>query len=850
MYTRVDLRVVVVVGLVAVVGALAAPKGAGAAVLAKDGKPTAGIVLGADPTCAAQFAACELQWHVREITGAELPIVRDAAAVPAGNVKLFVGDSPRVSEAGFEQKAFGEQDHVVVFRGDEVFLVGRDAEKRDVVKYDMKDLASSANWPGFWEERGTLDAVYDFLERGCGVRWFNPTESGTILPHATTLEVRPFAVRRKPAFEFRDAIGATGDNPSMYDGYVALWPSNTREFQDWERDANPRLHEQYGDPGAYAQAKRMRATLFLLRMRNGGKPVRCNHSLYGYYQRFWEKSADPEAAKLFVRHDPSMFAQGYQGEPPQMCYTSRALIDQLTQDARDYYDGKKTGADLGIFWRPTLPNPFPVEPMDNSSFCKCPECQKWLSADETGGPSVFSTGAYSDYFFNFINEVQKGLSQTHPGKSVVALAYASHAAPPKRVKLDPSVAIQFCFAANRSPAGRAEYEHEVKLLRAWASDGTKRPLYLWLYDTFPVETANNGKYHCFPGFFAHTIGEQFKLFRQYGYRGMFHCGYGQEVEAYVTFKLMDDPDANVDTLLDEYFTGLYGPAAGPMKQLYLEIEKTYSDPASYPKERLSGAALSWGSLGTEERMKRLGGLLSRARHLAQTDEQSHRIALFEESVWSYMTAGRKQYVERTSAPIPSVQAPRVADAGGDVAKVNWAQAADLGGPWYERGGNQPSARNFAGRIAHDGQYLYLELTDPCPTAKLSASPTVFAYDDWEVFVANQRATPYRQYAVGPTGLQVALSHGETNFRMNVELPNPGAKAVSDTSAADKWVTRLAYPLATMLPGGVKPGGKLYMNIMRISGPNVGNTNGFGLDTWVSYCTVHEVDRLGEVRLGE
>ena len=54
----------------------------------------------------------------------------------------------------------------------------------------------------------------------------------------------------------------------------------------------------------------------------------------------------------------------------------------------------------------------------------------------------------------------------------------------------------------------------------------------------------------------------------------------------------------------------------------------------------------------------------------------------------------------------------------------------------------------------------------------------------------------------------------------------------------------------LIPGGVKPGGKLYLNIMRISGPNVGNTNGFGLDTWVSYCTVHEVDRLGEVRLGE
>ena len=73
-----------------------------------------------------------------------------------------------------------------------------------------------------------------------------------------------------------------------------------------------------------------------------------------------------------------MFAKGYEGKPDQLCYTSRELIEQLAQDARDYYDGKKTGAELGIFWQPRLPNPFPVEPMDNSFFCKCPECQKFF----------------------------------------------------------------------------------------------------------------------------------------------------------------------------------------------------------------------------------------------------------------------------------------------------------------------------------------------------------------------------------------------------------------------------------------------------------------------------------------
>jgi hypothetical protein len=304
----------------------------------------------------------------------------------------------------------------------------------------------------------------------------------------------------------------------------------------------------------------------------------------------------------------------------------------------------------------------------------------------------------------------------------------------------------------------------------------------------------------------------------------------------------------VETLLDEYFSGLYGPAAAPMKQLYLAIERTYCDPANYPTERTSGAELAWGHLGTEARMARFEGLLRQAEQLAQTDEQKHRVALFEAGVWSYMVAGRRQYVARQSAPIPSVRAPRVPDAAGDVDRVDWAKAAPLGGSWYERGGDRPSPRRFSGRLAHDGKYLYLELTDPCDPSKLIASATVFPFDDWELFVAAQRAMPYRQYAVGPTGLLTALSHGEVNFRTNVPLENPGLKARSDISAPDRWTTRLALPLASIVAGGLAPGGTLYLNILRVSSPAVSGEYPLGLDTWVSHCTVHEVDRLAQVTL--
>ena len=512
-------------------------------------------------------------------------------------------------------------------------------------------------------------------------------------------------------------------------------------------------------------------------------------------------------------------------------------------------DGK---TDQAVFWRPEPPNPFPVEPMDNASFCRCPECQKWITRGKGyGAVEHFSQGIHSDYFFQFVNAVQQELAKTHPDKGIVTLAYMTHAWPPNSVKLDPRVAVQFCFALNRSPGVRAQYEHELRLVRLWGEEAraSGRSLYLWLYYTFPKETADNGNYYCFPGFFAHTISEQMGLFKRLGYRGMFHCGYGQEVESYVTFRLMDNADLNVDALLDEYFSGLYGAAAAPLKRLYAGIEAVYCDADAYAKNKgVSGAAFAWGCLGTAERMAEFGRLMDEAKQAATTPREKRNVALFELAVWKYMTTGRAQYAARTGAPIPAIRAPAVADAGGNPALVAWHKAAPLGGAWFQRGADQPAPRRLSGRIAHDATHLYVELVDPCQTKKLVVSSGVAAYDDWELFLAGQRGLPYRQFLVGPTGMVVALLDGEVNWRMNVPYLEHGVRVASDTAAPDRWVTRLAIPLREAVPGGAKPGGKIYLNVVRVASPAVSGQPNLEIATWVSHTTVHEVDRLAEITL--
>jgi hypothetical protein len=52
----------------------------------------------------------------------------------------------------------------------------------------------------------------------------------------------------------------------------------------------------------------------------------------------------------------------------------------------------------------------------------------------------------------------------------------------------------------------------------------------------------------------------------------------------------------------------------------------------------------------------------------------------------------------------------------------------------------------------------------------------------------------------------------------------------------------------VVPGGVAPGQVIYMNVTRVAGPDIAGKGPYGIDTWVSFCSVHDVDRLAEITL--
>jgi len=94
--------------------------------LRRQGEPACTIVLAANPSPAARLAALELEYHVRKISGATLPVRCDAELVIGR--RLLVGESERTRQSGFRSRDFPPREYVIAFRPETVVLIGRDWE--------------------------------------------------------------------------------------------------------------------------------------------------------------------------------------------------------------------------------------------------------------------------------------------------------------------------------------------------------------------------------------------------------------------------------------------------------------------------------------------------------------------------------------------------------------------------------------------------------------------------------------------------------------------------------------------------------------------------------------------------
>ena len=800
--------------------------------LAENGAALAKIVIAKKANRAARFAAYELKWHLDKMTGAKWEIIELSNNRIIENEKwipIYVGESELTN---LKSADFQKQQFLVDIRKDAITLMGRDKEDTGTVTYynDAQGLRG-VGWPDLFDEQGTMYAVYEFLEEVLGVRWLDSTDFGTVVPNKPDLTVDVQCRSGSPFIRYRAHSGV----PSRYQ--PLMWRATEAGYKAYESLA-------YANP----KSRGAQGTLFQLRHRMGGECLPANHAFYYFYDKYWKKDS-----KGFVAYHPEYFAKGYaEGTvPPQLCYSSTGTVAQVIADIREYFDDPKVPKRWGR-------DNYCLEPMDNCSFCLCPDCTKEYEPARGGDLSSQST-----HWYRFVNKVAKAIKESHPDKRLCTLAYGQHEGLPKGVKLESNVTVYFCLSGNRSPYG-ALIGKQLARMAEWRKAYPNQPLAMWLYNCFPLERAHNGNFHCFPGFFSKEEERQYGIFRELNARdGIFHCGFDGEVDNYIQLEKMIDPTKPVEALKDDYFS-MYGKAAPFVRAFYDTVEARYCDPKTYPQTARGhqSAPIAWGIVGTKEVMDKLAGLMAKAEGAAETDVEKTRVELWKRGVWDYMKEGFDAFTTRMKAPMPSWTAKRVADAAGDPAKVGWTEAGSYPVKFFGAGSDELSGYDGNLRFAHDGKWFYFELKMTVPdTTTLVNLPTICSHDCWEILMARQKGQPYRCWFVAPDGRAAAASWGEVNFRNDVPseesgLKNYGAVSVADTSNGRDWIARFAFPLDRFLDGPVKPGDSFHLNAVNCMGnehPEVRKwceTRGgrFIMSTLTSYTTVHTTDRIGTVTL--
>lgn len=781
-----------------------------ALVLVEDGQALASIVIAQKPSISVQLAAYELQSHLQAISSAKLPIVDDS--IPVSGRRIILGESQASKALGLHNSDFAKQEYLIQVEDEHMVLMGRDEENFRKIDYE-----NGIGFPEIFDMVGTCYAVYHFLE-SLGLRWYLPTDLGTAFTKKNNIAVTKTQIRRSPAMRYREL-------------------SNTRFTADLVCDSI--------DDGKTLKPLSNRDTvLYLLRQRIGGDAIKINHSFYTYYDRF-------------LAAHPDWFAQGYEGRPPQLCYTNAEVTAQVIKDGRDYFDGKvalhEVCSNIHHSFKHKV-DVFPVFPLDVRSWCKCENCQAMLKKSSDLAQGQFSSEQSSNYIFNFVNKVALALQESHPGKMVGTAAYMDYSYPPDKVSLAENIMVTLCLHTGLFYAEEVK-KNEGAILKAWQEKFPRLPKMIWSWYCFPYLTARQQQFRCFPGFFARHVNEAMQEYLAAGATGMFiepaytaagtHGILFDQLELYVTFKLADQPETNAEALIDEFFELYYGPAAAPMRKFYGLMETTYCDPANYPQNtKHQNEEIAWTRLGTEQRMRELAAYMEQAGKAAVASPYKERLALFDRGVWQYMLKGKQDFADREAMLAPTMQqtvAPRLINSEpGNPLTLDWQKAGRISLRYTMKA--EISKQKLEARLAHDGEYFYLRYEhQDVDVAGLESKKIPWLNDEWESFFGKQRGRPYQQLAVDAAGKWAGMQYEGT---VNQAWQFPG-KAISKADSQRRtWQVYLSISLQDLVLNGIKPGEMLYFNVIRSQKTQY-------LGSWIpTFGGFNVPARMGEVYLAK
>lgn len=495
------------------------------------GQPKAVIISGESPS--AKAASKLLAVEIARISGVHLSVTSKA---PTGTNIIAVGESELTHSLNLTTKQLKPGGFIIKSVDHTLILAGNDGDETD--------------------PDGTLHAVTTFLEQSLDVRYLWPGELGHIAPPQRTITIGSLDLRSEPAIPQRK-IRSSHYNERIQTGldYLGL---TKEEFEATHagRSKKNRVKGEVGDDW------------FAFQKLGGNAGLTGGHA-FGYT---WEKYHAQHPDWFALQPNGSRDLTNLSPHRARLCKSNIALIDAL---AADKIEELKTNGGRSVS--------LCLNDGGAATFCQCENCKK-LDAPEGRKITLWdrSQKPYKDFEYVsltdrhvwFWNQLADRITKQYPNAWLTVYAYSVYKEPPIHQKLHPNLAVGFVGGSYASDTARDEARNDWL---AWSKMASK--LY-WRPNVLLV-----GGREGTPVNFTHKLAEDVRTFAAHGLVGTDfdscqHFWATEGLSYYVLAKLLWDPAADVDAIIDDYCRAGFGPAAPQIKRYFARIEQITSSIAA------------------------------------------------------------------------------------------------------------------------------------------------------------------------------------------------------------------------------------------------------------------------------
>ncbi|MCF6176258.1 MAG: DUF4838 domain-containing protein [Victivallaceae bacterium] len=493
------------------------------------------------------FAAKELQQHLFKISGANVPIITKEN----GRIEqftIYVGSNQILGPLNNRLKKLAKEEFVIKRLKNSLIIAGMDENGPPVPAYDYakKQVIDFGRVGRFYKNkqrqdwlisRGTMHAVYTFLEDYAKVRWYWPGEIGTVILKSEYLYLPKSGIDRqeKPDMNYRmfhELLGNDVPDATPYD-YLLYFARN-------------KIY--------------------------GSEAFVCNHTFNQWPERFAKSNPDwfatlANGKKAYYEDNKHRSA---------FCYTHPGVKAQQIKDIDNYFAGRFNLPRASKKYIAIMPNDAHRE----QHSCVCPRCLSKRTPEK--GP----LGVESEIYWDFFTTIAKKYLKSKPEITFTCCAYQTYQHPPNKIKFPKNTIVQIC------PGPSGQFDLDKPLTDFWAykslADWDKIEVrkYLWLY----YNPRNHAGLDLFANFSKH-IEKLFHSIDGKGYEGAFvQVGNKWKPRAgifntmwlqdhltyYLVSKAMWDTKLDTDKILNEYYKLFYGPASADMAVFFETLQDAWT----------------------------------------------------------------------------------------------------------------------------------------------------------------------------------------------------------------------------------------------------------------------------------